>query len=419
MTLEHDDAGNLLTRTDARGETVAMAYDPPPTTPTPNHTTTTKHNPKPSNTPPHTSTSPHLPTPHPPSLHTARIARSHGGTLEDEAGSRVTMRYDGCDAEECSNPEGLLSEVTYPGPGLERQGFDLRGRPIYFAREIDGHLFAQNNAFDNADRLRSSTYPDGQEIERRYDDAGRLTAIDGIVTAVEYDDRGQMVGLERADGSADTLEYDSRLRPTSLVTTLAAGAAQDLAFTRDRVGNLQRVADTSGEGPDTSVEYVHDAWYRTREAQLSIGGQDETLGWQFDTIDNIVVRTSSREGDAHGLTGAFTYDGAGPNAVTDAGDLVLEYDAAGDVTRRGDVALTWDYQGRLTAQGAGEEDDYGADVTRVKSRRDGSVTHYALADFDVRDGIGSLSCRGCASRVARLDGASLATTLAERTHQRR
>jgi RHS repeat-associated protein len=366
--LTYDDAGNVLTRTDARGETVAMAYDGA-------NRPVAKWNP------------------------------------EDEAGSRIMMRYDGCDAEECSNPEGLLSEVTYPGPGLERQGFDLRGRPIYFAREIDGHLFAQRNTFDNADRLRSSTYPDGREIERRYDDAGRLTTIDGIVAAVEYDPRGVMMSMERADGSADTLAYDSRLRPTSLATTVPGGLAQDLGFTRDRVGNLLSVADTSGQGPNASVEYVHDAWYRTREAHLSIGGQDETLGWQFDTLDNIVSRTSSREADAHGLTGAFSYDGAGPNAVTAAGDLTLEYDAAGYVTRRGERALTWDYQGRLTSQGAGGENAYGADATRVKARADGSVTHYALPDFDVRDGISSLYVRVGRARVARLDSESLATTL--------
>jgi YD repeat-containing protein len=57
----YDDAGNLLTRTDARGETVAMAYDG-------------------ANRP---------------------VARWNP---EDEAGSRVTMRYDGCDARSAATP---------------------------------------------------------------------------------------------------------------------------------------------------------------------------------------------------------------------------------------------------------------------------------------------------------------------------
>jgi hypothetical protein len=198
-----------------------------------------------------------------------------------------------------------------------------------------------------------------------------------------------------------------------------AGCCRALAYTRDRVGNLT-VVDTSTEpGPAADAEIVHDAWYRsrevrlvhdawyrTREAQLSIGGQDETLGWQFDTIDNIVVRTSSREGDAHGLTGAFTYDDAGPQRGDRCRRPGAEYDAAGDVTRRGDVALTWDYQGRLTAQGAGEEDDYGADVTRVKSRRDGSVTHYALPTSTCATASAACTCASACQRVARLDSAS-------------
>jgi hypothetical protein len=45
--------------------------------------------------------------------------------------------------------------------------------------------------------------------------------------------------------------------------------------------------------------------------ETEIGGVDETFGWQFDAIDNIVERTSSRGDGAHGLVGAFTYESAG------------------------------------------------------------------------------------------------------------
>lgn len=156
---------------------------------------------------------------------------------------------------------------------------------------------------------------------------------------------------------------------------------------------------------------MHDAWYRSREVRLTIGGVDETLGWQFDALDNIVARTSSLAEGAHGLTGAFTYGDAGPNAVTAAGELTLEYDAAGRVSRRGDLAMTWDDQGRLTRMGDDVAHVYGADQTRVLTAARGSVTHYALPDFDVRDGITSLYVRIGRQRIARLDSAGLATML--------
>jgi RHS repeat-associated protein len=378
----HDDAGNVIERTDARGASVGIEYDG-------------------ANRP---------------------VARFD---VDAPQATRIEMRYDGCSeaADVCSNPEGLLSEITYPGagaelPGLrdvagrERVGYDPRGRVVYASREIEGHLYVQTSRYDNADRLRGTTYPDGREITRRYDDASRLVAIDGLVDEIEYDDRGLTVAVTRADGTVDRSSHDARMRLAALSTEIDGGTLQGFEYTRDRAGNLTAIVDTSGElGPRTDAAIEHDAWYRTREVRLTLGGVEETLGWQFDALDNIVARTSSRAESPRGFVGEFAYDEAGPNAVTAAGDLTLEYDAAGQMTRRGELAFTWDYLARMTRQGDDVAHLYGADQTRVLTVARGSVTHYATPDFDVRDGIGSAYIRIGRQRIARLDSAALATEL--------
>jgi RHS repeat-associated protein len=340
----------------------------------------------------------------------------------DEAGTKAEWVYDAapdCPAELCTNTEGLLAEARYPGvgfgadglsdaPGRDRTGYDPRGRPVAFERVIEGHAYAAAMAYDNADRLVSTTSPDGREIRRRYDDASRLVEVPGVVAGIDYDDRGLTAAMRLADGTTDTWTWDSRMRLAGSRTT-GPGAAvlQGFDATRDRVGNVTRIADAGhAHGPGEAAEQIHDAWYRLTEVRY--GG--ETVRYAFDRIDRVTSQTSTVPGSAADV-GDYAYDGAGPNAVTAAGGLRLAYDEAGNVTERGGVALAWDHLERLTAAGDGARFAYGPDADRLARDEDGSVTHSPLADFDVRDGVSALYVRAGGRRVARLESAALATDL--------
>jgi YD repeat-containing protein len=299
-TFSYDAAGNLLSKTDARNATMRLAYDDMNR------------------------------------LLSRWDDADHDGTV-------VTAIYDSDPAcAMCSNTAGRAAGFTWPG-GKDSSGFDVRGRPIYVARTIDGFAFETGNTFDDRDRLISVTYPDGRVLTRTYDDGGRLLTIDGVVTGLTYDERGLPSDAAFANNSHETRSYDTMMRLIEQTLNAPAGVAQSLKYTRDRVGNLTAIDD---ETPNTTgslaANFQYDAWYRTTEVKRP----DETLDYAFDVIDNIVSVNSTVSGN--GL-GNYQYDPAHPNAVTQAGPLSLSYDAAGNVVKRGNANLTWDAFGRLKA----------------------------------------------------------------------
>ncbi|MEL6179520.1 MAG: hypothetical protein AAFS10_11225, partial [Myxococcota bacterium] len=343
--------------------------------------------------------------------------------------SLIRWHYDhasGCAAEMCSNSEGLLAQVSYPGLDGERSidtvGYDLRGRPRLKTRLLSGYTFRFEMEYDNADRPVATTYPNGHTIMRTYDDAGRLKAIDGVVDSIAYSARGLMTTMQRSDGTTQTWEHDPLMRlEQSLVTTRQGELLQGMAYTRDRTGNILTIEDLTnpdGQSPRFGAAFVYDAWYRPVIANYErMHGHMETVHYQYDTLDNILSRTSSMGADSKAHIGAITYDGWGPHAVSKTSSKTFGYDPAGNMTTQGQRMFQWDYQGRLTAV---QNDDghhlaqmtYGSHEERIATRdKHGSTALYPSADFEVHDGISALYVRIGRTRLARIQGDALSTDL--------
>ncbi len=378
VDFEYDAAGNQITRRDARGDTVSMRYDGA----------------------------------------NRSVARFDAS---DEASTLVATRYDFADdCEECGHAEGQAVVTSYPlrgqsAAGRDESGFDLRGRRTFEARTLSGHRFVTRHTFDNADRELSTTYPDATVVARRFDSAGRVVAIDGVLEGVEYDQRALMHRMRYANGVRWERSFDALQRVLQARTVDADGLVlQGFEYERDRVGNLLAVRDLSDSRSgqlEWGVRYEHDAWYRTTAATFSGG---ERVDLSFDALDNITRKVSSLGERSAAHVGLYRYAENRPNAVMQAGPKDYDYDEAGHTVARGTTSLNWDFAGRLerakTEKGEAQY-VYGEGQERVMELENGSVTYYVGPDFEVRDGISRIYARLGQLRVGRSSRSELAAAL--------
>ena len=324
----------------------------------------------------------------------------------DRDGTLATLRYDldpDCPATECTNTPGVLASARYSAMiadmggvnVVERIGYDVRGRQVFSGRNFEGLVdLTQRLTYDNSDRIKDITYPDGTTVSRTYDSAGRTVAIPGYVSEVTYGERDLLEQLTFANGATMAIGYDDMLRFDTVTSKDGGGEAiEGWDYTRDRTGNILNVIDlgTRAARPSTAADFVYDDWYRVVTSQLSVGTeQEEVLSYSYDTINNILSRTSSLGESSPGHVGEYTY-GDRPNMVTSAGALSMEYDIAGHMTSRGDAGMVWDYMGRLAeatgANGKAASYAYGVAEERVAKVEDGSLTLYGYGDFQIRDGV--------------------------------
>ena len=353
---------------------------------------------------------------------------------EPEA-SAVKVRYDfggACDARNCTNAAGRVVETTYPvgelvtsrlgggAVGRDQRGYDARGRTVYDARAVAGTLFVTRHAFDAIGRRTETVHPDGRVVAYRYDGTSRVTSIDGVVESMDFDARGLATRIHHANGAEDTFEFDANRRETRRATLAASGTPlQDLAFERDRVGNLLRATDAAPTAPGFArrdATFRHDALYRVVEADFAAeDGTVETNRLSYDAGDDVTGSRSSRGASSPFELGELRYDAARPHTLVSAGGVAYAYDAAGYLVRRGDLELEWDAFGRLVRGSRGDElvaeFAYGAGTSRLATVEGEGITLYVTPDFEVRDGIAVSYVRLAGHRIARSESAILAPEL--------
>jgi len=316
MTYAYDGVGNLLGTTDAKGQTIAYTYDPA------NRTLT-----------------------------------------ETSSGAGVQVRYH-YDADlppggpALQNTQGRLAWIEDQA-GREAYSYDARGNVASQVRRLNGLDFITRMDHDAQERLTRLTYPDGTAVDYVYNAMGKLAAIPGFVTAIDYTPTGQKSSFTFANGVQSTYGYDERQRLAQLRSTKGAAVLQDLTYDYDGASNIRRITDRrpAKTPEDRSADYGYDDLYRLTQAAAPAW----TEAYRYDSIGNMTFKSD---------LGAMTYGAgsAGPHALTGAAGISYGYDANGNLAAKQGFAYRFDYRDRLA---------------RVDRTGDGAVIDYAYdSGFD-------------------------------------
>lgn len=251
--------------------------------------------------------------------------------------------------------------------------YDQRGRVVLKRQRPTGmDRFFDLSAEYRADgQFASLTYPNGglgrRRITYEYDAMGRVARIPSLVTGIEYELDGKRRQVSYANGTAQTYVYDGNTRRlNSIGLTGPGGFTRQTEYTTDRVGNLLRI-----DSPDPALRatYTYDDLYQLSTAAFESG---ETWNYTYDDCGNITHKSD---------VGDYRYgeNGAPVTCLTSAGAQAFTYAAQGEMQSTPWGIQTFNQMGRLIrverADGRGRLDfTYDYTGRRVATRSTGEIT---------------------------------------------
>jgi RHS repeat-associated protein len=276
--------------------------------------------------------------------------------------TRVAQTFDGAGmtAHERYDFKGNLVETS-------RRFLPAYGRAADWSRDTipaGAPSFRRSVRFDALDRPVEEISPDGSITTRRFDEGGRLSAIDvdhkgggaqAIIAAIDYNARGQRERIVYGNGSVAARTYEpDTFRIASITLKRGTRALQALAYAYDPVGNVTSCADNAfdtvfnaNQRIDPVSSYTFDAFYRLAAAS---GREHEAVGAcpaQPDAASFVALQPQpvNNARALRNYTETYAYD--------DAGNLLEIVHAAGPLgsfTRRQTVAAA---SNRLASSDAG------------------------------------------------------------------
>jgi len=272
------------------------------------------------------------------------------------------------------------------------------------AKSVDGNGQVTTYAYDDLNRLVSTTYPDGLSETRTYnnignivsktdpnsktttysyDNSNRLTAInyqqDGTTATFGYDKNDNRISLSYLGNSA-TFSYDSKNRLISETWTIAGRGSYLVTRSYDSVGNPTAITYPDG----TFVTYSYDPLNRistVKDGPTTLA----SLSYNADSTINSILY-------GNGVQTKFTRDTRSrptristTNGATSLMDLNYVYDSAGNVLGINTESYSYDALDRLTsATGPWGTLKYGYDPVgnRLWSSLGASNTTYTYGNYD-------------------------------------
>ena len=333
-TYEYDVAGRLTAKTDAKSDRTTLSYDP--------------------------------------------LGRKASKTSNAGTGWATTVSWTYDQPRVGFYNVGKLTAMS-DSAGGETFDHNVAGRVVKAVRTIDGTSYTLQYGFDEGDRKRWTTYPDGDTLGTPstpllYDGAGRLKSIPGYVTSAIYNAAGQPTRLDNANGTVTTRQYAPARGWLTQITTMSGGAVlQNLSYTRNATGLITQVTSPhASEGWSYSYDELDRLISATNPSSPTL---NQTL--TYDAIGNVTSNSQF---------GAYTYGTAHPHAATSAGSSTYSYDAAGLMTSSAGRTMTWNGDQQLasvTDANGTSTFTYDANGARIEQIAGGTTRRYLGDDYEI------------------------------------
>jgi RHS repeat-associated protein len=279
---------------------------------------------------------------------------------------------------------GRLTTLLF-GSGTETYSYDSRGRIVSQMKTISSKTASISWSYNDLDRVKTETMPDGEKVSYTYDRGGMLGQVSGsddanpYIKNIRYGPRGSIVSEQNGNGIATSYtyydasgDYDQasgldrsfRLKSISL-------AELRLVYGYDKAGNVRR-KNINSEYED----YAYDEYDRLTSCYSTLSNPS-SLSYAYNEIDNITAKGGA----------SYTYASAHPHAATQAGTASYAYDALGNLKTRSDgLELFYDGANRLVQiKKSGTETaafSYGAGLNRTKKKEGGTETYYFFPNYE-------------------------------------
>ena len=265
---------------------------------------------------------------------------------------------------------GYLSSVTSPTGVVTSYSYDAAGETT---ATTDGAGDTTRYSYDGLGRRTVVTMPDGTSQHATYDEAGNTigtASLDASGTTLQqasatYDADGNMTASTDPMGNTTTLSYDALGLATQEVQPVSSTTSITTSFGYDAAGNMTRYTDGNGN----STISTYNSWNlpeSTTVPATAADPSDRTFTTSYDADGHPVTQTSPG-----GVTVTSTYNalgnltsqaGSGAEAPTTARSF--GYDAVGDMTSAstpgGADTFTYDDRGlMLTASGPSGTSSFG------------------------------------------------------------
>jgi RHS repeat-associated protein len=289
-------------------------------------------------------------------------------------------------------PVGRLTQIDQPQTATTtRFAYDNVGNTIQSNRQLLGVWYTMSQRYDILRRIVTETFNDGETVTYNYDGdwVKSITSSNSgnYINDVEYNARGQksdedgIPALTYGNGLVSHFTYDPnnfRLTAHTTLNPQTLNYFQNLGYLYDNVGNITSIQDNLGGTAWRNFQY--DDLNRLTYAEGPFGANQALIScaYQYSPI-----------GNPSKCSYTFSYgDPMHPSAVTynPATSKNYSYDTDGNMTSRGSPTLTWDIDNRVTSissQGGTTYMNYADDGVRVEKDAPTGITLYPFAGVEI------------------------------------